>query len=149
MTTVLGPENFHGGFHLCQGCHEIDLRSLTVGMKVAGAQRLALAHAGIDDHAINPAQLGAESIEHREHLIIIRHVEWLDQHPDIGVFRFQFCFQFFQSVHASCTQCQIAPLGGEDASHTFAKAGAGAGDEDVLADGHGFFSIEGFSKGAA
>ena len=128
MTAVLGAENFHGGFGLCQGRHEVGFGGLAVGVEVPGAKRLALAHAGVDDNAVDASQFRAESIEHGKHLIVVVHVQRLDQHLDAGMLFFQLGLQCLQPIHAPGTQRQVASHGGKQARHAFAQTGAGAGD---------------------
>ena len=128
MAAVLGAENFHGRFGLGQRRHEVGFRGLPVGIEVTGPQGLALAHARVDDDAINARQFGAEGIEHRKHLIVIVHIQWLDQHGDARMLFFQLGLQGFQPVHAPGTQRQVASHGRKQSRHPFAQPGAGTGD---------------------
>ena len=141
MAVVLGPEDLHGRLALGQGGDEVGLRGLPVGVEIAGAQRLALAHAGVDDDPVQAAQLGAERTEHVEHLVVVVHVQGFDQHGDARVGLFQFRFQGVQLVGAPRAQGQVAAPGGEQPRHAGAQTGAGAGDENIGTGTHGIILV--------
>ena len=55
--------------------------------------------------------------------------------PDAGVGGEQLLLQRLEPVGAAGGERQVAAHGGEPAGHALAEAGAGAGDQDALADG--------------
>ena len=56
-----------------------------VGVEAPGAERLALAEAGVDDDAVEAAELVAELVEHPEDGVVVVDVERLDDDAAVGV----------------------------------------------------------------
>ena len=137
MTGLGLAEQLQRGFALGEGGDEIGFGGLAVGVKIAGAQRLALAQAGVDDDAVQPTQFFIEGAEDFEDLIVVADIQRLDGHGDAGVGGFQFGLQRFQPVRAPRAQRQVAALCGELAGHLLAQSRAGAGDQDGFSVSHG------------
>jgi hypothetical protein len=136
---VAGPlvaEDPGGRLALGQRGDEVDPRAVQVGAEAAGADRPALAAAGVDDHPVQRAQVGAEGVEHLEDPGMVGHVQLPDPHGDAGMGGQQLVAQAFQGVQAAGAERQVAAAGGELPGHLGAQAGAGAGDQDVAPDAH-------------
>src|SRR3546814_6137173 len=75
MAVVLGAEDLHCRFALRERCDKVGFGSLAVGVEIAGAKWLALAEPGVDDDAIDTAEVVAKGAKDFEHLIVVQHVE--------------------------------------------------------------------------
>ena len=105
-------------------------RRREVGVEAAGAQRLALAEAGVDDHLVETAELLAELLEDAEDGVVVSDVERLDRHRDLGVGGGDLGPEVVEAVRTSGAQGEVVAQGGELAGHLGAEAAAGTGDED-------------------
>ncbi len=78
VTGALGAEDRGGRLGLGQRADEVCLGGLLVGIEAPGAERLALAEAGVDDDAVDAAELVPELVEHPEDGVVVGDVERLD-----------------------------------------------------------------------
>src|SRR3546814_20535388 len=74
MAVVLGAEDLHCRFALRERCDEVGFGSLAVGVEIAGAKWLALAEPGVDDDAIDTAEVVAKGAKDFEHMLEVKHV---------------------------------------------------------------------------
>ena len=63
---------------------DVGLGRLAVGVETPGAQRLALAEAGVDDDAVEPAELVAELLEDAEDGVVVGDVNILRTYLAVG-----------------------------------------------------------------
>ena len=87
---------------------------------------------GVDDDAVDAAQLVGELGEHLRHLLVVVDVERGDGNRDAGMPLEQLGLQLVEPVDAARAQREVAALCGERPGHARAEARAGAGDEDLL-----------------
>ena len=92
MPRILRPKNLQRRLALRQRGHEIGLGRLQVGVEVAGAQRSALAHAGIYDNAVEGTQVIFEGPEYLKDLFVVIYVEGAHEDLDVGMGGFQLRF---------------------------------------------------------
>ncbi len=64
MAVILRPEDGHRRLDLREGADQVGLDGLDVGVGATGAQRGALAEAGVDDDAVESTQSVREVVEH-------------------------------------------------------------------------------------
>ena len=130
MALVLGPENFHGRFHLGQGCDKVGFSGLPVGVKAPGAQGLPLANAGVHNDPVQLAEFLVKGLEHLPHLVMVIHIQRHQADANTGVLLLQLGFKGFQPLGAPGTQGQVVAPGGKFPGHAFTEAGTGSGDQN-------------------
>ena len=106
-------EHLDRGLDLHKRRNEIRLDGGLVGPQLARAERRALADAGVDDHAVDPAELVGQLGEHLRHLLVVVDVERGDGDRDAGVTLEQFGLELVEPVGAAGAQRQVTALGGE------------------------------------
>lgn len=136
MPVALLAEDPGGGLDLGGRGDEVGLQRLPVGVEPAGADRLALAEARVDDHAVERAEIGAKPVEHGENAVVLVHIEAAGDDGDARVGRLEFGGQPVQPVGAPRAEREVAAAGRELPGHALAEARAGAGDQDVLPQDH-------------
>ena len=81
------------------GQHPARAQALRVAKAIT--QRCALAHAGIDDDAVERAELAGERAKDFEYLRMVVHIECAQRHRDAGMRSQQFSLEFLKSIGAS------------------------------------------------
>ena len=110
-------------------------RTARLAQALPRADRRALADAGVDDEPVEPAEpLDQVGDDGRDRLGVVD-VHRRDLDPDAGVGVEEFLAQGLEPVDAAGGEREVAAHGGEPAGHALAESGAGAGDQDALADG--------------
>ncbi len=132
---ALRAEDLHRRLALGVRAEHVRVQDGAVGRRLAGADRRALADAGVDDEPVQPAQSRGEvGDDGRDRLGVVDvHRGHLD--PDPGVGGEQFLLQARQPVDPAGGEGEVAAHGGEPAGHALTEPGAGAGDQDALTGG--------------
>ena len=100
-----------------------------VGVEAARAERLALAEAGVDDDAVEAAELVAELVEHPEDGVVVGDVERLDDDAAVGVGGGDLGGELGEAVRTTRAEGEVVAERGELAGHLGPEPAAGAGDE--------------------
>ena len=128
----LRAEQLDGGLALGVGAQHVGEQRRPVRPGLAGADRGALADAGVGDEPVEAAELAGQ----RGHDLVdgggVVDVECGGDHPDAGVRGEQLVAERVQEVDPPRHEGEVAAAGGEPAGHALAEAGARAGDQDAL-----------------
>ncbi len=126
---VLRPEDLHRRLDLGESADEVRGDGLDVRVGTSGAQWCALAESCVDDHPIEPAELGAEPREDNRDGLGVGHVECSGRH--LRRRGGQLRSQGLEAVDTTGTQGQRPPCTGERAGHPLPQTGARATDQDL------------------
>src|SRR3546814_16863602 len=85
-------------------CDKVGFGSLAVGVEIAGAKWLALAEPGVDDDAIDTAEVVAKGAKDFEHLIVVQHVERANFDTDARLRSDQFGLELVEPFGAARAQ---------------------------------------------
>src|SRR5699024_7247998 len=140
-------QDLHGRLSLVEGADHVDHRGLAVRMRLPGTDRRPLAQSGIEDEAVDAAELGVQVAERLLHRVAVGDIEGTYGHADRRIRRLQLRPQDLEAIQSPGTQCEILPLRCPPAGHALAESGTGAGDEDGVAIGHGLSSDDGVWPG--